>query len=139
MTVESEIPGPFLLNGSSVIHASCGPRGVSAARPTVISEPSPPKAHRCQPVGWLVYESILFQADSALLRRILINMLMKALEASGTGQTVTATCIHHFPERVRFSVHNDTAMPDSVQSHVFQRSFSTKASGAGWEHTASSC
>ncbi|MGP8247172.1 MAG: sensor histidine kinase [Bryobacteraceae bacterium] len=76
-------------------------------------------------------QSILFKTDDALLGRILINLLKNALEASGTGMTVTATCIMPAPDRIRFSVHNETVMPDDVRAHVFQRSFTTKGSGRG--------
>jgi len=76
-------------------------------------------------------QSIRFSTDAALLGRILINLLKNALEASGTGMAVTATCTMPEPGRVRFSVHNETVMPDHVRAHVFQRSFSTKGAGRG--------
>jgi signal transduction histidine kinase len=76
-------------------------------------------------------QSILFQTDAALFGRILINMLKNALEASGAGMTVTATCDISTANRVRFSVHNETVMPDHVRAHVFKRSFSTKGLGRG--------
>ena len=75
--------------------------------------------------------SVVFKTDAALLGRILINLLKNALEASAAGMTVTATCTVPAAGRIRFSVHNDTAMPDHVRAHVFQRSFSTKGSGRG--------
>ena len=76
-------------------------------------------------------ESILFKTDAALLRRALINMLKNGLEASSAGQTVTATCKMSTPDRICFSVHNDTVMPDRVRAHIFQRSFTTKGVGRG--------
>jgi len=76
-------------------------------------------------------QSIPFQTDHALLGRILINLLKNALEASGEGMTVTATCMVPTADRIRFSVHNHAAMPDHVRAHVFQRSFTTKGSGRG--------
>ena len=75
--------------------------------------------------------SILFQTDAALLGRVLINLLKNALEASSARATVTAICSASAPDRVRFSVHNDTVMPDNVRAHIFQRSFTTKGSGRG--------
>jgi signal transduction histidine kinase len=75
--------------------------------------------------------SVIFQTDGALLGRVLINLLKNALEASAAGMTVTATCTVPAAGRIRFSVHNDTAMPAPVRAHVFQRSFSTKGSGRG--------
>jgi signal transduction histidine kinase len=76
-------------------------------------------------------QSILFQTDAPLLGRILVNLLKNALEASGADMTVTATCTMSGPDRIRFSVHNETVMPAHVRTHVFQRSFSTKGSGRG--------
>lgn len=75
--------------------------------------------------------SIRFQSDAVLLGRILINLLKNALESSSPGMVVTATCNMITPGRIRFSVHNDTVMPDHVRAHVFQRSFSTKGPGRG--------
>jgi PAS domain-containing protein len=76
-------------------------------------------------------QSIHFQMDASLLGRILINLLKNALEASRAGMTVTANCHMAGANRIRFSVHNETVMPDQVRAHVFQRSFSTKGSGRG--------
>ena len=44
---------------------------------------------------------------------------------------MTATCNISGSGGVRFSIHNDADMPDSVGAHVFQRSFSTKGLGRG--------
>lgn len=64
------------------------------------------------------------RSDAVLLRRVMGNLLKNAIEASSKGQTVTLT----FDNRRQpvFSVHNQSAMPDSVRAQVFQRSFSTK-------------
>jgi len=75
--------------------------------------------------------SVRFSTDATLLGRVLINMLKNALEASKPGSVITATCSSPLPNRVRFSVHNETAMPDNVRAHVFQRSFSTRGPGRG--------
>ncbi len=75
-------------------------------------------------------ESLRFSTDTALLSRILLNLLKNALEASKRGGTVTATCLA-VDDKIRFSVHNDTVIPESAQPHIFQRSFSTKGLGRG--------
>jgi signal transduction histidine kinase len=75
-------------------------------------------------------QSILFRTDTSLLGRILINLYKNALEASQSGMAVTATCTGT-ADRIRFTVHNDTVMPDHIRAHVFQRSFTTKGSGRG--------
>jgi hypothetical protein len=76
-------------------------------------------------------QSISIQTDASLLGRILINLLKNALEASQRGMTITANCITCTPQRIRFTVHNGSVMPDHVRAHVFQRSFTTKGSGRG--------
>jgi hypothetical protein len=63
--------------------------------------------------------------DRRLLARVLGNMIKNALEASGSGGTVTVRCID-LGSRVAFRVHNAQSMPEEVQMQVFQRSFSTK-------------
>jgi signal transduction histidine kinase len=75
--------------------------------------------------------SVVFKTDGTLLGRVLINLLKNALEASAAGMIVTAACTVPAAGRIRFSVHNDTAMPAPVRAHVFQRSFSTKGPGRG--------
>jgi hypothetical protein len=76
------------------------------------------------------------ETDPALVTRVLVNMVVNALEATPEGGTVRVTC-----ERLatgagddaapageaRFAVHNGAAMRPEVQARVFQRSFSTKA------------
>lgn len=72
----------------------------------------------------------LLRTDVRLLRRVLGNMLKNALEASVAGQTVTLAC-QPVGDEIRFSVHNQTWMPKTVQLQVFHRSFSTKGPGRG--------
>jgi len=71
-----------------------------------------------------------FRADRTLLRRVTDNMLKNALESSSVGQMVTVGCSEQ-AGRIRFFVHNETAMPEDVQLQVFNRSFSTKGPGRG--------
>ncbi|MGE4420979.1 MAG: sensor histidine kinase [Pseudodesulfovibrio sp.] len=70
------------------------------------------------------------KADYSLLRRVLINMLKNALEATESGGVVR---IGSRPDGVGvvFEVQNDRIMDRSVQLQVFKRSFSTKGKGRG--------
>jgi len=82
----------------------------------------------------LVAEPLLDQAllsDSTLLRRILNNLLLNALEASDRGATVTAGCREGRDGTVVFFVHNAGVIPAEVQLQLFQRSFTTKGPGRG--------
>ncbi len=70
------------------------------------------------------------KADHALLRRVLVNMVKNALEASAAGDTVTAAATVD-GGTIRLSVHNPQCMAESVQLQLFKRSFSTKGPGRG--------
>ncbi|GAB1484870.1 PAS domain-containing sensor histidine kinase [Treponema sp.] len=71
-----------------------------------------------------------FQSDPVLLRRVIVNMIKNAIEASAPGDS-----IHTWTKRmngcIRFSVQNPVVMTDEVKAQIFQRSFSTKGSGRG--------
>ncbi|MFW9782794.1 MAG: ATP-binding protein [Candidatus Heimdallarchaeota archaeon] len=73
---------------------------------------------------------IIFQTDSRLLSRILLNLLENALEASNPGETVEIGS-YISNQTITFWIKNSTVMTDRVQSQVFQRSFSTKGPGRG--------
>jgi len=70
------------------------------------------------------------KTDFSLLRRVLVNMLKNALEATPIGRSIGIGCHPEGNEAV-FEVHNDTVMDRSVQLQVFKRSFSTKGIGRG--------
>ena len=67
---------------------------------------------------------VVLESDERLLSRVLSNLIKNALEASEPGQTVTVSVNGGDPPT--FYVHNESAMPEEVQTQIFQRSFSTK-------------
>ena len=75
-------------------------------------------------------EDLELAMDQVLLNRIMCNLVNNAMEASGSGMAVTASC-RRVGDRVEFSVHNQDYMPREVQLQVFKRSFSTKGPGRG--------
>lgn len=70
------------------------------------------------------------RADAQLLKRVLINLVKNALEASYRSDTVTlkATETSH---KIFFSVSNPGYIPEGVRLQIFQRSFSTKGADRG--------
>ncbi|MFO7932402.1 MAG: sensor histidine kinase [Thermodesulfobacteriota bacterium] len=75
-------------------------------------------------------EAVTLKTDRELLRRVLENMLLNALEASTPDQAVTATCGIK-GGYAEFRVHNEAHIPEENRLQVFQRSFSTKGPGRG--------
>ncbi len=71
-------------------------------------------------------EGLRCHADPDLLRRVLVNMTLNALEASPIGGTVTLK-VAVSAGVIHFQVHNSGCIPPGVQGRLFQRSFSTKA------------
>lgn len=71
-----------------------------------------------------------FSTDSVLLKRVMVNMLKNAIEASPDGAEVVLDCKME-PGRLVFSVQNPGCMPPNVQAQIFQRSFTTKGNGRG--------
>lgn len=68
--------------------------------------------------------------DKTLLRRVLLNMLKNAVEATPKNGTVTVGCTE-LTNEVEFWVHNPTFIPREIQLQIFKRSFSTKGQGRG--------
>jgi hypothetical protein len=73
-----------------------------------------------------VSSPVVFETEPSLLRRVLINMVKNALEATPKGGRVTFGCRHE-EGWIVFWVHNPRGMSDFVKAHLFKRSFSTKA------------
>ncbi len=70
-------------------------------------------------------------SDSALLGRVVGNMLKNAFEACAAGQSVTLGLAPLDQGGAEVWVHNPCAMSPEVQRQVFKRSFSTKGKGRG--------
>ncbi|MBA4371822.1 MAG: sensor histidine kinase [Thermodesulfovibrio sp.] len=65
-------------------------------------------------------------SDFHLLLRILTNMLVNALEASGEGDEVRFL-VECRNAKITFSVWNRQPIPETIRPRIFQRYFSTKA------------
>lgn len=68
--------------------------------------------------------------DPVLLRRVVVNMLKNALEASRRGDSVKVS-YGVSPSSVEIAVWNPAVMDPESRDRVFQRSFSTKGRGRG--------
>ena len=69
-------------------------------------------------------------SDYTLLRRVLGNMVLNALEAVRPGQAVRVGC-RADQGRVRFWVRNPGVISEEARLKMFQRSFSSKGAGRG--------
>lgn len=75
-------------------------------------------------------EDATVMADNSLVKRVVINLVKNALEATENGESVTLNC-KILDDHALIIVHNRMAMNNEVQSQIFQRSFSTKGSDRG--------
>lgn len=74
--------------------------------------------------------NVAVHTDFSLLRRILVNMIINALEATAAGGMVTAGLRREEGGAV-FWVANPAVMEEAVKLQVFKRSFSTKGGDRG--------
>ncbi|MHA1211762.1 MAG: ATP-binding protein [Candidatus Heimdallarchaeota archaeon] len=75
-------------------------------------------------------DQVTVKTDERLLRRVLLNLLKNALEASKVANEVVIGCKGNNKE-ITFWVKNEQVLPEEVKSQIFQRSFSTKGIGRG--------
>ena len=76
-------------------------------------------------------ESFTLISDDSLVKRILLNMVKNALEASAPGAEVTVGARRNAAGDAVLTVHNHGSMPRAVQLQVFRRCFTTKGEGRG--------
>jgi signal transduction histidine kinase len=74
--------------------------------------------------------NIDFETDKILLRRVLINLLKNALEATELTRAVVIG-IRNSGDIITIWVKNEQVMSEDVQMQLFQRSFSTKGNDRG--------
>lgn len=72
----------------------------------------------------------MFTTDSALLGRVLINLLKNALEATPEGEEVRLAGRER-GDAIEFSVWNVGSIPAALRPQIFHRSFSTKGTSRG--------
>ena len=75
-------------------------------------------------------QEVLVRTDATLLRRVVINLVKNALEASAAGEAVTLKVVA-IPEGAVITIHNPAIMPEDIRLQIFNRSFSTRGPGRG--------
>ena len=71
-------------------------------------------------------ETFSFNTDAMLVSKVLINMLLNALEATETGgQVIFRAMVEE--TGITWQVWNSAVIPDNIQLRIFQRFFSTKS------------
>ena len=75
-------------------------------------------------------EGVVIETDETILRRVIINMIKNAIEASNKESLVTIKT-HVDKKYVKLMIHNEGYIPEEIQAKIFKRSFSTKGKGRG--------
>lgn len=76
-------------------------------------------------------DDLTLNTETVLLKRVLINMIKNAIEASKDGDVIDVMCKNLNNVSVLFSVHNSKYIPDEIRLQIFHRSFSTKGDNRG--------
>lgn len=76
-------------------------------------------------------DDITLNTETILLKRVLVNMIKNAIEASRDGDVIDILCKNINHVSVLFSVHNTKYMPEEIRLQLFHRSFSTKGNNRG--------
>lgn len=76
--------------------------------------------------------SLRFHSDLVILKRILINMVKNALEATGAGDQITLGAGLLSDGSLELWVHNPGFIASENRSRIFSKAFSTKERGRGW-------
>jgi len=88
------------------------------------------KAQRIRLPDDLSQHKTSISTDPVLVKRILINMLKNALEATSSGQKVKAG-VEPRADCICYWVYNEGIIPEYVRDQLFDRSFSTKGNDRG--------
>ncbi|MCK5729816.1 MAG: PAS domain-containing sensor histidine kinase [Draconibacterium sp.] len=75
-------------------------------------------------------ENIKLNTDPVLLRRVIGNMIINALDTYNPKTQITLCC-ESKNKSVLFSVHNSNFIKPEIQIKIFKRKFSTKGTGRG--------
>jgi signal transduction histidine kinase len=78
----------------------------------------------------LYSDNVEITSDRTILRRIIDNMIINALEATPIGGEIKVGCRVN-GSNLEFWVHNQGFLSREVQMQIFQRSFSTKGLNRG--------
>jgi signal transduction histidine kinase len=78
-----------------------------------------------------VNDEVWVETDPVLLRRVVLNLLKNALEASVRGEMVTLGLERQGDDSVRITLWNSAVMPEVIRNQIFNRSFSTRGPGRG--------
>lgn len=74
--------------------------------------------------------SVYFETDMNILKRVMVNLIMNAFEASLPGMVVK-TGSKLTDKTINFWIHNQAEMSNEVKLQVFQRYFTTKGKNRG--------